>query len=58
MPAEIARLQVAFGMARAEFASTIGTSVSRLSTYLSGKVTPSVALLVRMRRVTTRSSTG
>ncbi|MGH3800441.1 MAG: helix-turn-helix domain-containing protein, partial [Pseudonocardiaceae bacterium] len=53
---EITRLQAASGMARAEFASAIGTSVSRLSTYLSGKVTPSAALLVRMRRVATRRS--
>ncbi|MGH3889431.1 MAG: helix-turn-helix domain-containing protein, partial [Pseudonocardiaceae bacterium] len=54
--AEITRLQAASGMARAEFASAIGTSVSRLSTYLSGKVTPSAALLGRMRRVATRRS--
>ncbi|MGH3692574.1 MAG: helix-turn-helix domain-containing protein [Pseudonocardiaceae bacterium] len=52
--AEITRLQAASGMARAEFAAAIGTSTSRLSTYLSGKVTPSAALLVRMRRVATR----
>lgn len=52
--AEITRLQAVSGMARAEFASAIGTSVSRLSTYLSGKVTPSAALLIRMRRVATR----
>jgi predicted XRE-type DNA-binding protein len=54
--AEITRLLAVSGMARAEFASAIGTSASRLSTYLNGKVTPSAALLVRMRRVTTRSS--
>ncbi|MGH3754577.1 MAG: helix-turn-helix domain-containing protein [Pseudonocardiaceae bacterium] len=54
--AEVTRLQTDSGMARAEFASTIGTSVSRLSTYLSGKVTPSAALLVRMQRVTAHSS--
>jgi DNA-binding transcriptional regulator YiaG len=53
---EITRLQVASGMTRAEFASAIGTSASRLSTYLSGKVTPSAALLVRMRRVAARRS--
>ncbi len=53
--AEITRLQAASGMDRAEFASAIGTSVSRLSTYLSGKVTPSAALLVRMRRVVRRT---
>jgi hypothetical protein len=32
-------------------AARIGTSASRLSTYVTGKVTPSAALLVRMRRV-------
>ena len=52
--AEVTQLLAASGMARAEFASAIGTSTSRLSTYLSGKVTPSAALLVRMRRVATR----
>lgn len=35
------------GMSRADFASSIGTSPSRLSTYLSAKVTPSAAVLVR-----------
>ncbi|MGQ0776034.1 MAG: helix-turn-helix domain-containing protein [Pseudonocardiales bacterium] len=49
--AEITRLQTASGLSRAEFAAAIGTSTSRLSTYLSGKVTPSAGLLVRMRRV-------
>ncbi len=56
--AEITRLQVSSGMTRAEFAAAIGTSVSRLSTYLSGKVTPSAALLVRMRRVATHHSSA
>jgi predicted XRE-type DNA-binding protein len=37
-------------LSQAEFASLIGTSASRLSTYATGKVTPSAALLVRMRR--------
>jgi ribosome-binding protein aMBF1 (putative translation factor) len=37
-------------LSRAEFASRVGTSPSRLSTYVTGKVTPSAALLVRMRR--------
>jgi transcriptional regulator with XRE-family HTH domain len=36
---------------RAEFASQIGTSTSRLSTYATGKVTPSAALMLRMSRV-------
>ena len=37
------------GLSRADFALRIGTSSSRLSTYLSGSVTPSAALMVRMR---------
>jgi hypothetical protein len=49
--AAIADLLDESGLSRAEFAAAIGTSVSRLSTYLSGWVTPSAALLVRMRRV-------
>jgi DNA-binding transcriptional regulator YiaG len=39
------------GLSQAEFASRIGTSASRLSTYASGKVTPSATLMVRIRRV-------
>jgi DNA-binding transcriptional regulator YiaG len=42
------------GLSRAEFASRIGTSASRLSTYASGKVTPSASLMLRIRRVTGR----
>jgi len=38
------------GLTNNEFARLVGTSASRLSTYLSGKVTPSAALLVRMER--------
>ena len=56
--AEITRLQAASGLTRAEFASAIGTSTSRLSTYLSGKVTPSAGLLVRMRRVAAQRDWG
>jgi DNA-binding transcriptional regulator YiaG len=48
--AEVDRLVRESGLSRAEFASRIGTSASRLSTYATGKVTPSAALLVRMRR--------
>jgi DNA-binding transcriptional regulator YiaG len=40
------------GLTRTAFASRIGTSTSRLSTYSTGKVTPSATLLLRMRRVT------
>lgn len=39
------------GLSRAEFASLVGTSESRLSTYCSGKVMPSAAMYLRMRRV-------
>jgi DNA-binding transcriptional regulator YiaG len=46
---EVNRLIDASGLSRTEFASLIGTSPSRLSTYASGKVTPSAALIVRMR---------
>lgn len=52
--AEIGRLVRTSGLGRRAFAERIGTSASRLSTYLSGTVTPSAALLVRMRRVAGR----
>jgi DNA-binding transcriptional regulator YiaG len=39
------------GLSRAEFAARIGTSTSRLSTYASGKVTPSATLMLRIHRV-------
>jgi hypothetical protein len=39
------------GLTRRQFADRLGTSTSRLSTYLSGKVTPSAALLVRAERL-------
>jgi len=38
------------GLTAAEFAALVGTSASRLSTYLSGKVTPSASMLVRIER--------
>ena len=38
------------GMTAAAFADAIGTSPSRLSTYASGRVVPSAALLLRMER--------
>jgi len=53
--AEIARrVRVAIersGLTAAEFASHIGTSPSRLSTYSNGRVIPSAALLLRIERV-------
>jgi DNA-binding transcriptional regulator YiaG len=44
------------GLSKQNFAERIGTSRSRLSTYLSGKVVPSASLMVRMRRVALRAS--
>ena len=49
--AEVRRLVSESGLSQREFAARIGTSRSRLSTYASGKVTPSATLLVRMGRV-------
>lgn len=40
----------ASGLTAADFASRVGTSASRLSTYASGKVTPSAAMLLRIER--------
>jgi hypothetical protein len=39
------------GLSKAEFAELVGTSASRLSTYVSGKVTPSAAMLLRIERL-------
>jgi transcriptional regulator with XRE-family HTH domain len=56
--AEVDRLVRESGLSRAQFASRIRTSPSRLSTYATGKVTPSAALLVRMRHVAEREQAG
>lgn len=42
------------GLSLGELASRIGTSRSRLSTYRSGSVTPSAAMLVRLRTTVDR----
>jgi DNA-binding transcriptional regulator YiaG len=39
------------GLSAAQFARRLGTSASRMSTYLTGKVVPSAALLVRAESV-------
>lgn len=39
------------GLSQAEFATRVGTSGSRLSTYLAGKVAPSSTFMVRIRRL-------
>lgn len=45
------------GLTGAQFAARLGTSPSRLSTYASGRVVPSAALMVRMERVADRTTT-
>ncbi|MQA83958.1 MAG: helix-turn-helix domain-containing protein [Streptosporangiales bacterium] len=49
--AEIRQAVARSGLTRAEFASRLGTSASRLSTYATGKVTPSATLMLRIRRL-------
>lgn len=48
---EVRGLQRRSGMSSEQFAHSIGTSRTRLSTYRNGKVVPSAALMVRMRAV-------
>ena len=52
---QVAELIGRSGLTLSEFATRIGTSRSRLSTYRSGSVTPSAALLLRMQRVAQRT---
>jgi DNA-binding transcriptional regulator YiaG len=56
--AEIRAAVARSGLSRAEFASRIGTSTSRLSTYETGRVTPSAALMVRIQRLMKRVQQG
>jgi len=49
--AEIRQAIADSGLTRAEFAARIGTSTSRLSTYATGKVTPSATFMLRIRRL-------
>lgn len=53
--AEVRRLVEESALSQQSFADRIGTSRSRLSTYMSGKVVPSASLMVRMRRVASRA---
>jgi DNA-binding transcriptional regulator YiaG len=48
---EIRDLVARSGLSQQDFALRLGTSRPRLSTYMSGKVTPSASLMLRMRRV-------
>jgi len=52
---EIRDLVSGSGLSQQDFALRLGTSRPRLSTYMSGKVTPSAALMIRMRRVATQA---
>ncbi|MDR1151363.1 MAG: helix-turn-helix domain-containing protein [Bifidobacteriaceae bacterium] len=45
------------GLTAREFARRLGTSESRLSTYATGKVTPSATLLIRMENLARHCST-
>jgi predicted XRE-type DNA-binding protein len=49
--AEIQQAIERSGLTRAELASRLGTSASRLSTYATGKVVPSATFMVRIRRL-------
>ncbi|WP_220139016.1 XRE family transcriptional regulator [Nocardia sp. GTS18] len=51
---EVRRAVADSGLTSAEFAASVGTSGSRLSTYMSGKVVPSSTMMVRIRRVADR----
>lgn len=44
------------GLSAERFAKSVGTSASRLSTYRSGAVTPSAAMLVRIERAGSRAA--
>ncbi len=48
---QVRDLVAASGLTRAEFAARAATSPSRLSTYCTGKVTPSAALLLRFEQI-------
>lgn len=56
--AEVRSLVDATGLGAAQVARRLGTSRSRLSTYRSGRVTPSAALLVRLRGLVARETEG
>ena len=49
--AEVRDTLKAAGLSRAEAANLLGTSTSRLSTYATGRVTPSAAFMVALRRL-------
>lgn len=46
---EIRRMIAVSGLSQREFSAYVGTSPSRLSTYVTGKVTPSATMLLRIK---------
>ncbi|MHB1472689.1 MAG: helix-turn-helix domain-containing protein [Dermatophilaceae bacterium] len=48
--ARVRELVSSSGLTRRAFADAVGTSATRLSTYCTGSVTPSAALVLRMER--------
>ncbi len=51
---ELRGLLAASELTAGDFAGRLGTSASRMSTYLAGRVIPSAALMVRARRIAGR----
>ncbi len=54
--AELRQLVERSGLLQAEFARRLGTSASRMSSYVNGTVVPSATLMVRARNVTGKRS--
>ncbi len=48
---EIRRLVAVSGLTQRDFARRMGTSASRVSTYVNGLVTPSASMMIRIQRV-------
>lgn len=55
---EIRRLVAISGCSQRQFAQYVGTSPSRLSTYVNGLVTPSAAMMVRINRAASALAQG
>src|ERR1035438_10594579 len=54
---EVRNLVGRSGLSKQDFAERVGTSRSRLSTYMSGKVMPSAALMVRRAALAAETAT-
>lgn len=54
----IRRTVASTGLTQRDFASLVGTSPSRLSTYVTGSVTPSAAMVLRINRTAKRALRG